>query len=131
MLKRKEQQTRRRARMPAKRDIPRVGDIIAVTDDGTKVRAIIVGSPRYTPPDAAVLGWYMVEADEAWSGGKLQLTITGSTVQARGSSSPLFNSFDTGPSRVWRQFHLLAVPRCPNGNLNALFRADPGPRYVF
>ena len=50
----------------AKREIPRAGDIVEVTDDdGAKVRAIVVGFPRYYPPDTAVLGWYIVEADEA------------------------------------------------------------------
>jgi ribosomal protein S3AE len=66
MLKRKGQQKRERARALAKRETPRLGDIVDVTDDdGTKVRAIIVGSPRYNPPDSSALGWYMVEVDEA------------------------------------------------------------------
>jgi hypothetical protein len=66
MLKRRGQQTRQRARVLAKREEPRVGDIVEVTDDdGTKLRAFVVSSPRYNPPSGAVLGWYMVEADEA------------------------------------------------------------------
>jgi hypothetical protein len=66
MLKRRGNQKRHRARSLAKREIPRAGDIVEVTDDdGTKLRAIVVGFPRYYPPDAAVLGWYIVEADEA------------------------------------------------------------------
>jgi hypothetical protein len=40
---------------------PQIGDPISVTDDdGSKVRAIIVGSLRYDPP----LGRYTVDADE-------------------------------------------------------------------
>jgi len=66
MLKRKGQEKRHRARVLAKREEPRLGDIIQVTDDdGTKVHAIIVGSPRYNAPDSVILGWYLVEADEA------------------------------------------------------------------
>jgi hypothetical protein len=44
-----------------KREIPKVGEPILVTeDDGTKNRAIIVRSPCYDSP----LGKYTVEADE-------------------------------------------------------------------
>ena len=65
MLKRRGQEKRRRARVLAKREQPRIGDLIQVIDDdGTKVRAIIVGSPRYYPPDSFLLGRYIVEADE-------------------------------------------------------------------
>jgi hypothetical protein len=61
MLKRREQPKRHRARLQAKRQVPNVGEPIEVTDDdGTKVRAIIVGSPRYDP----TLGQYTMEADE-------------------------------------------------------------------
>jgi hypothetical protein len=61
MLKRLGQQKRHRARLQAKREVPQIGDPISVTDDdGSKVRAIIVGSLRYDPP----LGRYTVDADE-------------------------------------------------------------------
>jgi hypothetical protein len=66
MLKRKGHQKRQPARSLAKREIPRTGDMIEVTDDdGTKVRAIVVGFPRHYPADTAILGRYVVEADEA------------------------------------------------------------------
>jgi hypothetical protein len=61
MLKRRDQPKRHRARLQAKREAPEVGVRIEVTDDdGTKVSAIIVGSPHYDPP----LGQYTMEADE-------------------------------------------------------------------
>jgi hypothetical protein len=61
MLKRRDQPKRNRARLQAKREVPEVGVPIEVTDDdGTKVHAIIVGSPRYDPP----IGQYTMEADE-------------------------------------------------------------------
>jgi hypothetical protein len=65
MLKRLGQQKRQQARLQAKRELPQPGDPILVTeDDGTKVHAIIVRSPRYDPPRTSVLGRYTVNADE-------------------------------------------------------------------
>jgi hypothetical protein len=61
MLKRRDQPKRHRARLQAKREVPEVGVRIEVTDDdGTKVNAIIVGSPHCYPP----LGQYTMETDE-------------------------------------------------------------------
>jgi hypothetical protein len=65
MLKRQGQQKRHQARVQAKRELPQVGDPIKVTDDdGAKVFAIIVGSPRYDPPQPVALGRYTINADE-------------------------------------------------------------------
>jgi hypothetical protein len=65
MLKRQGEQKRHQARVQAKRELPRVGDPIKVTDDdGTKVPAIIVGSPHYDPPRTIALGRYTINADE-------------------------------------------------------------------
>jgi hypothetical protein len=65
MLKRLGDENRRRARLQAKRERPLTGDPISVTeDDGTKVSAMIVGSPRYIPPAKDSLGCYTVDADE-------------------------------------------------------------------
>jgi hypothetical protein len=65
MLKRLGNENRQRARLQAKRERPLTGDPISVTeDDGTKVSAVIVGSPRYIPPGNGSLGCYTVDADE-------------------------------------------------------------------
>jgi hypothetical protein len=65
MLRRQGQQKRHQARAQANRDLPQVGDTIKVVDDdGTKVLAIIVGSPHYHPPRATALGRYTINADE-------------------------------------------------------------------
>ena len=65
MLKRRGEEKRRRGRLQAKRDIPRTGDPISVTeDDGTRVRGVIVGTPHYKPSDKNSLASYTVDADE-------------------------------------------------------------------
>jgi hypothetical protein len=65
MLTRLGSETRHKARLQAKRQRPLTGDPIAVIeDDGTKVSAVVVGSPRYVPPEKASLGSYTVDADE-------------------------------------------------------------------
>ena len=65
MLRRLGEQKRQQARLQAKRELPQTGDPILVTeDDGTKVHAIIVRSPRYDPPRTSVLGRYTVNVDE-------------------------------------------------------------------
>jgi hypothetical protein len=65
MLKRLGEEKRHRARLQAKRQTPQKGDPISVIeDDGTKISAVIVGSPRYIPPGKASLGSYTVDADE-------------------------------------------------------------------
>jgi hypothetical protein len=65
MLRRQGEQKRHKARAQANRDLPQFGNPInVVDDDGTKVLAIIVGSPRYYPPRAVTLGRYTINVDE-------------------------------------------------------------------
>jgi hypothetical protein len=73
MLKRLGNEKRHRTRLQARRQRPLTGDPISVIeDDGTKVTAVIVGSPRFTPPGKDSLGSYAMDADEVQTPNKRQ-----------------------------------------------------------